>query len=233
MSDPVTTPARDVTAAARAATALVQHVTVGAFQENCYLVVDPTTRAAALVDPGAEGDRIVDMVRAANVELQAVWLTHAHLDHVGALVDVTRVWDVPVYLHPLDRTTFALAPRAAQLYGLPWTPQPTPDREFAEGEPLTLGALQFAVMHCPGHAPGHVVIHGHGLAIVGDCLFFGSVGRTDLPGSDPRELTRSLARIAELPPELRVLSGHGPASTIGRELAHNAFLNGGARVLGG
>jgi glyoxylase-like metal-dependent hydrolase (beta-lactamase superfamily II) len=211
----------------------VHAVTVGAFQENCYLVVDPSTRAAALVDPGAEGHRIVAMVREAGVTLEAIWLTHAHLDHVGAIADVKRVWDVPVHLHPLDHPTFDLAPRAARMYGLPWAPQPLPDRELAEGEPLALGALRFDVMHTPGHAPGHVTIHGHGLAIVGDCLFYGSVGRTDLPGANPKDLTQSLARIAALPPASRVLSGHGPESTIARELAENSFLNGGARVLGG
>jgi glyoxylase-like metal-dependent hydrolase (beta-lactamase superfamily II) len=100
----------------------VHGVTVGAFQENCYLVVDPATRAAALVDPGAEGHRIVAMVREAGVTLEAIWLTHAHLDHVGAIADVKRVWDVPVHLHALDRVTFDLAPRAARMYGLPWTP---------------------------------------------------------------------------------------------------------------
>lgn len=228
------TRARDVTAgAARAVRPEVHAVTVGAFQENCYLVVDPATRRAALVDPGAEGERIVAMVRAANVQLDAIWLTHAHLDHVGAIADVTRVWDVPVHLHPLDQVTYELAPRAAAMYGLPWTPQPPTSASFAEGEALVLGDLRFTVWHCPGHAPGHVVLHGHGIALVGDCLFYGSVGRTDLPGSNPKDLTTSLQRIATLPPETQVLSGHGPSSTIARELAENSFLNGGARVLGG
>ena len=207
--------------------------TVGAFQENCYLVVDPVTRAAAIVDPGAEGDRLVAAVRAADVDLQAVWLTHAHLDHIGAIADVTRVWPVPVHLHPLDRVVFDYAPRAAAMYGMHFDPQPAPTDTFAEGQVLRLGALAFDVMHTPGHAPGHVVIHGHGVALVGDCLFYGSVGRTDLPLSDPRALSGSLARIATLPEDTRVYAGHGPDTTIGRERTHNPFLNGGARVLGG
>lgn len=207
--------------------------TVGAFQENCYLVVDPSTRAAALVDPGAEGARLVEWVRAADVRLEAIWLTHAHLDHIGAIADVTRAWDVPVHLHPLDGPVFEYAPRAAALYGLFLEPQPAPTAAFAEGQTLRLGALTFTVMHAPGHAPGHVVIHGHGIALVGDCLFHGSVGRTDLPLSEPAALTRSLARIAALPPETVVYPGHGPDTTIARERADNPFLNGGARVLGG
>jgi glyoxylase-like metal-dependent hydrolase (beta-lactamase superfamily II) len=206
---------------------------VGAFQENCYLVVDPATEAAALVDPGAEGDRIVEMVRDSGARLEAIWLTHAHLDHIGAIADLTRVWDVPVWLHPADRAVFEFAPKAAAMYGLPFEPQPLPRHELAEGQTLTLGGLRFAVMHTPGHAPGHVVIHGHGIALVGDCLFYGSVGRTDLPLSDPRALTASLERIAALPSATIAYPGHGPETTIGRERAHNPFLNGGARVLGG
>jgi glyoxylase-like metal-dependent hydrolase (beta-lactamase superfamily II) len=119
------------------------------------------------------------------------------------------------------------------MYWMPWEEQPRPDREYIEGTSLSLGAMRFTVMHTPGHAPGHVTIHGHGVAFVGDCLFLGSVGRTDLPLSEPRALTRSLARIAALPPETIVYPGHGPSTTIGHEAATNPFLNGGARVLGG
>jgi hydroxyacylglutathione hydrolase len=206
---------------------------VGAFQENCYLVVDPATQAAALVDPGADGEQLVAMVRDSGARLEAIWLTHAHVDHIGAIADVVREWDVPVWLHPADLPVFDLAPRAAVMYGLPFEPQPRPTRELAEGQTLTLGELRFTVMHAPGHAPGHVVIHGHGLALVGDCLFYGSVGRTDLPFSNPRDLTASLARIVALPPETVAYPGHGPETTVGRERDHNPFLNGGARVLGG
>jgi hydroxyacylglutathione hydrolase len=212
---------------------LVQSRVVGPFEENCYLVVDPATDAAALVDPGDEGDRIVEMVRESGARLEAVWLTHAHLDHIGAIADVTRVWNVPVYLHPADLPVFDFAPQAARMYGLPFEPQPRPTDAFAEGQTLTLGDLRFTVMHAPGHAPGHVVIHGHGIALVGDCLFYGSVGRTDLPLSSPRDLTASLARIVQLPEETVAYPGHGPETTVGRERTHNPFLNGGARVLGG
>ena len=215
----------------------VEHWVVGAFQENCYLVTDPATGASALVDPGAEGDRLVRAVRAAErdrgVRLEAVWLTHAHLDHVGGLAEVVAAFGVPVHLHPLDRPVFDYAPRAAAAYGLPWSPQPAPDRTFAEGDELALGDLRFTVMHAPGHAPGHVVVHGHGVALAGDTLFRGSVGRTDLPMCDPRAFSRSLARIAALPGGTVVYPGHGPATTVAHELATNPFLNGGARVLGG
>jgi hydroxyacylglutathione hydrolase len=207
--------------------------TVGPLQENCYLVVDPATRAAAIVDPGDEGAALVAWIRDAGVRLEAVWLTHAHFDHVGAVADIVAAFDVPVHLHPLDRPLYDNAPRAAAAWGLSVDPQPAPTHTLAEGDRLTLGALTFDVMHAPGHAPGHVVIHGHGAALVGDCLFAGSVGRTDLPLCDPRALSASLARIAALPPETIAYPGHGPDTTIGRERATNPFLNGGARVLGG
>ena len=211
----------------------ISWVTVGPFQENSYLVADVERRSGVLIDPGDEPARILGMVEKAGVTVEAVWLTHAHLDHVGGLAEVVGAFGVPVYLHPLDRPVFDHAPRAAAMYGLPWTPQPAPDRDFADGDELALGTLRFAVMHAPGHAPGHVVIHGHGVAIAGDTLFRGSVGRTDLPMSSPRDFSRSLARIAALPAATAVLPGHGPATTIGEERATNPFLNGGARVLGG
>jgi hydroxyacylglutathione hydrolase len=207
--------------------------TVGVFEENCYLVVDPSTETGVLIDPGAEGERIVSMVRESGARLEAIWLTHAHIDHIGAIADVTRVWDVPVFLHPLDLPVFDYAPRAAEMYWLPWDEQPRPDRSVEDGDVLSLGALRFTAMHTPGHAPGHVVYHGHGIALGGDLLFLGSVGRTDLPLSDPKAMTRSLVRMTELPQDTVVYPGHGPSTTIGREVAANPFLNGGARVLGG
>jgi glyoxylase-like metal-dependent hydrolase (beta-lactamase superfamily II) len=206
---------------------------VGPLEENCYLVVDEATRHAALVDPGAEGERLAAAVRDSGAELQAIWLTHAHMDHVGGIAAVKRAFDVPVYLHPLDRPLYDRAEQAAALYGLRLEAPPAPDYPLAEGDVLTLGALRFAVMHAPGHAPGHVVLHGHGVAFVGDCLFMGSVGRVDLPFSVPQDLTRSLERIAALPEDTLVYAGHGPATSIGRERRTNPFLNGGARVLRG
>lgn len=211
--------------------------TVGPLQENCYLVQDPASGAGALIDPGAEGDALVaalrERERTHGLRLEAVWLTHAHLDHVGALKEVTAAYDVPVYLHALDRPVFDFAPRAAAMWGLPWEEQPAPNAAYADGDELALGALRFRVLHTPGHAPGHVVLHGAGVLLAGDLLFRGSIGRTDLPMADPRAMTRSLVRVAALPPETVVYPGHGEATTIGAERRTNPFLNGGARALGG
>jgi glyoxylase-like metal-dependent hydrolase (beta-lactamase superfamily II) len=210
----------------------VETLTVGPLQENCYLIIDEPSGAAALVDPGDEGDRVVAAVRSAGARLEAVWITHAHMDHVGGIAAVKRAFDVPVYLHPADEPLYRIADRQAAAFGLWMEPPPPPDRELSDGQRLTLGGLEFKVIHAPGHAPGHVVILGHGAAFCGDCIFAGSIGRTDLPMSDPRRLAASLERIASLPPETILYPGHGPATTVGDELVTNPFLNGTARVVG-
>lgn len=212
---------------------IVTGITVGAFQENCYLVSDPSTGALAIVDPGSEPDAIIAEVERTGAEPQAIWITHAHVDHIGAIAPLKRKWDVPVWLHPLDEPLYRVGGRQAQLYGIPYEEPPTPDRQFAEGDAVTLGSLELRVMHAPGHAPGHVVLHGHGNALVGDCLFAGSIGRTDLPFSNPADLEKSLAKIVALAPETVVHPGHGPSTTIGEEKISNPFLNGTARIVRG
>jgi glyoxylase-like metal-dependent hydrolase (beta-lactamase superfamily II) len=210
----------------------VTGLAVGAFQENCYLVVEPGGSRCAIVDPGAEPERIIRAVERTGAAPRAIWLTHAHLDHIGAITGLRRRWDIPVYLHPLDEPLYAMGSRQAALYGLPFD-QPEPaDRALGEGDVLEVGDLRFEVFHAPGHAPGHVVIHGHGVAFVGDCLFAGSIGRTDLPLSNPKDLARSLDRIAALPEDTVVYSGHGPVTTIGEEARSNPFLTGLARIAG-
>jgi hydroxyacylglutathione hydrolase len=212
---------------------IVSGITVGAFQENCYLVSDPDSEALAVVDPGSDADAIISEVERTGKTPKAIWITHAHVDHIGAIAPVKRRWNVPVWLHPLDEPLYRVGGRQAQLYGIPYDEPPAPDRQFAEGDKLTLGSIELSVMHCPGHAPGHVVIHGHGHALVGDCLFAGSIGRTDLPFSNPAELEASLARLVQLPPETVVYPGHGETTTIGEERVSNPFLNGTARIVRG
>lgn len=204
---------------------------VGAFQENTYLVIDETKGEAVLIDPGAEPERLIAAVEKSNAALKAMWITHAHIDHVGAIAGVKRKWAVPVYLHPLDTTLYRHAHTQAALYNLPFDDPPPPDKELADGDTLEVGALRFDVAHVPGHAPGHVMIYGHGVAFVGDCLFAGSVGRTDLPGSNGGHLSRSLEKITALDAATVLYPGHGPATTVGVELRSNPFLNGTARIV--
>ena len=210
----------------------VQTITVGAFQENCYLVVDDRSNRAVIVDPGSEGARLVDAIEDSNAMLEAIWITHAHVDHVGAIASVKRKWDVPIYLHPLDRRLYEAAARQAEVYGVAFELPPEPDREFADGQQVKVGNLEMTVLHAPGHAPGHVVIHGQGIALVGDCLFAGSIGRTDLPFSNPPQLAATLEKISALAPETVVYPGHGMDTTIAQERLSNPFLNGTARIVG-
>ena len=210
----------------------VKTITVGAFQENSYLVVDDRSSRAVIVDPGSEGERLVEAIDRSGATLEAIWITHAHVDHVGAIAFVKRKWDVPIYLHPLDRRLYDAAGLQAQVYGLPFEEPPAPDHEFADGQQIKVGDAEMTVLHAPGHSPGHVVIHGNGIALVGDCLFAGSIGRTDLPFSNPPQLAASLERISALPPETVVYPGHGMETTIGQERLSNPFLNGTARIVG-
>lgn len=206
--------------------------TVGLFEENSYLVIDEATGRAVLIDPGDDGDRLVEMVRASGAILDALWITHAHIDHIGAITAVRRHYGVPVHLHPLDLPWYErMSARAAEVYGIPWDQPDIAPLPLSDGDVLTCGTIPFTVMHLPGHAPGHVSFNGPGLTLSGDVLFAGSIGRTDLPLSDPYAMDKSLERLATLPEDTIVYPGHGPSTTIGRELQSNPFLSGRARAL--
>jgi glyoxylase-like metal-dependent hydrolase (beta-lactamase superfamily II) len=210
----------------------VRWVTVGPFQENSYLLVDEATKRAVLVDPGDEPIRITRMVREAGVVPEAIWLTHAHIDHIGAVAAMLREWDVPVHLHESDAPLWRAAPQQGAFYRIPFEPAPTPAGRIADGQSMRVGSVELTALHTPGHAPGHCVFVGAGVMIGGDLLFAGSIGRTDLPFADPAAMERSLERVASLAPETVVYPGHGPPTNIGEERDSNPFLNGMARVAG-
>ena len=201
-------------------------MTVGPFQENSYVVYDEATRRGVLIDPGDEASRIAGMVRAARLDIAAIWLTHGHLDHVGAVAALKREWPVPVLLHKADLVLHRRASQQAAFYGVPFEQPPDPDGDLADGDVLQIAAERFTVRHTPGHSPGHVIFVGDTFILGGDLLFAGSIGRTDLPLSNPDDMESSLALVASLDPDLVVYPGHGPPTRIGTELATNPFLAG-------
>ncbi|MBI2795134.1 MAG: MBL fold metallo-hydrolase [Gemmatimonadetes bacterium] len=210
----------------------VECLTVGPLAENCWLVADEGSREAVLVDPGDEPERLLAALDAHRFTLRAIWLTHAHFDHVGAVAEVVRQRPVPVYLHPADAPMLAFAAQSAARWQMAIEQPPPADRTLADGDVLHLGALRFDVLFTPGHSPGHVSIVGEGHCFSGDCLFVGSIGRTDLPLSNPAHMQAALERLAALPPSTIVHPGHGPATSIGEEMLVNPFMSGAARVLG-
>ena len=204
----------------------------GVFAENCYLVVDEQARGCAIVDPGEEAGLILHKVEETGAQLVAIWLTHAHLDHVLGVARVAADTGAPIWLHPDDRPLYDAVPDQAAWFGLaPPATLPPPDKEMASGQQLRVGNLSFAVRHTPGHSPGSVCLLGPGVALTGDVLFAGSIGRTDLPGGDFETLIASIEReLLPLSDDTIVYSGHGPETTIGRERASNPFLTGIPRI---
>ena len=205
-------------------------VPVTPFQQNCALFFDSETKRGAVFDPGGDVERIAAAIDEAGMTVEAIYLTHGHLDHAGGAAELAERLNVPVVgPHEDDRPVLeAIEPTAAK-YGIAGLRTVTPDRWLAHGDRETIAGVEFEVSHTPGHAPGHVVFHAPslGFAHVGDVLFQGSVGRTDLPGGDHETLLRSIREVClTWPDETQFLCGHGPSSTIGRERASNPFLQG-------
>jgi glyoxylase-like metal-dependent hydrolase (beta-lactamase superfamily II) len=199
----------------------------GAFVENSYLVIDEASGTCAVVDPGEGAGLILHKVEQAGVRPVAIWVTHAHLDHVMGVAQVRSATGAPVWLHAADRPLYDRVPQQAEAFGFSAAAVPAPDHAWAHGDVARVGGLSFQVRHTPGHSPGSVSLVGEGVAFVGDVLFQGSIGRTDLPGGDHQTLIDSIEReLLVLPDSTIVYSGHGPQTTIGAERRSNPFLTG-------
>lgn len=203
-------------------------IPVTPFQQNCSLVWNSATMKGAVVDPGGDVPEILSAVRQHGVEVEKIVLTHGHIDHVGGAADLAAELKVPVEgPHEADRMLIQRAADQASQFGLPPVTPVEPDRWLADGDVVEFAGRSFDVLHCPGHAPGHLVFFDKELrlAISGDVLFAGSVGRTDLPGGDHETLIQSIkTKLYPLGDDVTFLPGHGPASTIGQERATNPFL---------
>ena len=198
------------------------------FMQNCSLVWCEETRDAALIDPGGEMAHLLKAVADRGLQLKAVWLTHGHLDHVGAAAELAQHYGVPVF-GPEKEDEFWLQglPAQSRMFGLEECQPLTPDRWLNEGDTISIGNVTLQVLHCPGHTPGHVVFFDDRakLLISGDVIFKGGVGRSDFPRGDHNQLISSIKdKLLPLGDDVIFIPGHGPLSTLGYERLHNPFL---------
>ncbi len=210
---------------------IVEMLTVGPFGENAYIIGDETTGEGALIDPGDEATRIALAVEGTGLEIGQIIVTHAHIDHVGAVAALVDEYACPVLMHEEAEAMLKTVPQQALMMGLRFGKVPKVDRHIGDDEVLEVGPLRLRSLYTPGHAPGHLafLVENEGVVFSGDALFAGSVGRVDLPGGSMEVLMHSIEeKLLPLPDDTRVLSGHGPETSIGRERMTNPFLRGGA-----
>ena len=202
--------------------------TLGPVQTNAYLVADPETKEAAVIDPAWDGHLILAEARRRGWRIGHLWYTHAHFDHIGgaaAIADALNPLPL-VALHPADHVLWR-AGGGARMFGFRIDPGPEPSIDFAHGQTLKLGANVFEVRHVPGHTPGHVILRcaAERVCFCGDLIFAGGVGRTDFPGGSWESLVHSIrTQVYTLPDDTRLLSGHGPETTVGEEKVSNPFV---------
>ena len=209
---------------------ILETLTVGPFHENCYVIGDQETGTGAVVDPGDEAARIALAVEQTNLEIGQILITHAHIDHVGAVAALVDEYACPVLMHAEAEPMLKQLPTQALMMGLKFGKVPTVNRYVGDEEVLEVGNLKLKSLYTPGHAPGHLAfyVESEALVLSGDALFAGSVGRTDLFGGSIDLLMRSIdERLLTLPDETKVYPGHGPETTIGDERRHNPFLQSG------
>ena len=219
---------------------IIEEITVTAFQQHTRIVGCEKTGRAICIDPGDDSEDIVNAIDRHGFELQAIACTHAHMDHIGGVAGLKkRKPQARIIIHPDDEPIYERLPQQPAWIGIPpsdWTEYgfdyeqpPKADQHWYDGQVYEVGQLRFRVIHCPGHTPGHVVLFDAEArkVFVGDCLFAGSIGRTDLPGGSTEQLMDSLLnKILPLGDEVEVYSGHGPLTTIGKERRTNPFLTG-------
>ena len=225
---------------------IIEEITVTAFQQHTRVVGCEKTRRAICIDPGDASEEIVQAIDKHGFELQAIACTHAHLDHIGGVAALKqRKPEAQIMIHQADEFIYDALPTQPAWIGIPrsqWVEfgmdfeqPPKTDGHFIDGQIYPVGELNFQIIHCPGHTPGHVVLFEptEKKVFVGDCLFAGSIGRTDLPGGSTEQLMDSLFnKILPLGDDVTVYSGHGPTTTIGQEKRTNPFLTGVSKPTG-
>ncbi len=204
----------------------IRTFTSDVFGQNAYLLRCSATGEWLAIDPGGEAEAMADGIEAGEGGLRSIVLTHAHLDHIEGVADLLDRVDAPVYLHPADRPLYQGVMEQARMFGFEVRPPPPTTETLEHGDTVEFGECVLEVRHAPGHSPGHVILYApSGPCFVGDVVFAGSIGRSDLPGGNYQELMRSIReQVLTLPDDTELYTGHGPVTTVGRERVGNPFL---------
>ena len=204
---------------------IVQSIVTGPFQENTYIVGDQVSSQCVLIDPGDEDQKIIQVLKENNLQPIAIINTHAHLDHIGAVAEIKERYTIPFYLHIAEKPVLESYPIATRMFGLQEKETPSVDKWIESGGPLKIGPFAFSIIETPGHTPGGCSYVIEDCVFVGDTLFQGSIGRTDLPGGDWPTLENSLVNLmTSLDLDIKVYSGHGPVTSLRIEKEQNPFL---------
>jgi glyoxylase-like metal-dependent hydrolase (beta-lactamase superfamily II) len=205
---------------------IIKTLAVGPFMANCYILGCESSKEAAVIDPGGDTDKILLALAESKLKTTAIINTHAHVDHAAGNGNMKNATGADLLLHELEIPLLRHISESAASWGLSVDDSPPPDRTVREGDTIDFGAVSLNVIHTPGHSPGGISLHTNGYVFVGDTLFAGSIGRTDLPGGNYDTLISSIqTKLFSLGDDVRVFTGHGPETTIEREKNFNPFVN--------
>ncbi|NOZ62153.1 MAG: MBL fold metallo-hydrolase [Calditrichaeota bacterium] len=204
---------------------ILKKIVVGPLEVNCFIIAPEDSRHCAVIDPGDEADKIFAAVENDNLIPDFILLTHGHFDHLSAVNTLKQKWDVSVLLHEADQVLAQNASTQAMMFGMPEPGNVSADTFLHDGGELKIGKLAVKVLHTPGHSPGNVTFQIENHLFVGDLIFRGSIGRTDLPGGNYEQLIKSVKnKIFALPDSCIIHPGHGPDTTVGQEKENNPFF---------
>jgi hydroxyacylglutathione hydrolase len=204
---------------------IIKELTVGPLMANCFICGCSNTKEAAVIDPGGDAENILRVLADDNLKVKYIINTHGHFDHVSANGKLKDATSADILIHALDAPMLESLSSNAAFFGISVENSPPCDQTLEEGDTVTFGDITLNVIHTPGHTPGGISLYADGIVFVGDTLFAGSIGRTDFPGGDFNTLISSIkTKLFRMDDEVKVLSGHGPETSIGREKRYNPFV---------